>query len=214
MSRLARSLTAVLLLTLARSSAAAVPAGVPTPESEIAAGHIKIFSSGEHAKAKGVALRIEYPESWKALEGRHPNVVTNLVSEGGRGLEMCVIAIKAIPPGEPVTPAEIDELLGPAGLRATVPPGAVFRSGRRTKINALPASMVRWGGSFENAGVSMRQETLHVSAICPRHVISLTFSVGRNAAGHDEAEVLAVFARFEKLFLLMANSVVVENQWR
>lgn len=214
MNSSARLAIGALFVAMAISPGGLAWAALAAPESVFATGQISVFSSREHPKAKGVALRIEYPASWRGIEGRHPNVVQNLVSDGGRGLEMCVITIKSIPPGEPVTTAEIDELLSPSGLRATVPQGAAFRSGKRTKINALPASMVRWAGSFENAGVTMRQETLHVSVVCPRHVISLTFSVGRNAAGHDEAEVLAVFARFEKLFQLMANSVVVEDQWR
>lgn len=213
MKESARQAIGALIAAMAVICAASVFADVPSPESEFAAGQVSIYSSSKHPKAKGLALRIEYPASWQAKEGRHPNVVQNLVSEGGRGLEMCVITIRASPPGEPVTPAEIDEMLSPAGLRATAPQGAIIRSAQRTKINSLPAGMIRWASSAENAGVTIQQETLQVTVLCPRHVASLTFSIGRRDEG-GAISALSEFTRFEKLFQLMANSVVIENQWR
>jgi len=50
----------------------------------------------DHPKAKGVGVRIDFPASWSIEEARRPNTVAIAVSQGGRGLENCVVTIHSI----------------------------------------------------------------------------------------------------------------------
>lgn len=123
----------------------------------------KVYSSAGHPNAKGMDFRIEFPATWLAKEGRNPNVVQNLVSDRGRGLEMCVLLVRALPATASAT--EINDAFSPEGLRAMEPAGGRFISGIRTKLNGLPAAAVRISAEVENAGTKLRQELIQYVVI-------------------------------------------------
>lgn len=171
----------------------------------------KVYSSAGHPNAKGIDFRIEYPATWLAREGRNPNIVQNLVSDGGRGLEMCVLLVRALP--AIASAAEINEAFSPEGLRAMKPPDGRFISGGRTKLNGLPAGTVRISAEVENAGTKIRQEVIQYIVIWKDRVITLQFSVGDRADTPQEV-ILDRFSKSEPQFREIANSFVLSNQWR
>lgn len=205
MKELARVLSlSGLFMALAIVGARAAAQQAPT------AGR-KVYSSAGHPNSKGVDFRIEYPATWLAKEGRHPNIVQSLVSNDGRGLEMCVLLVRALPTN--ASAEEIDEAFSADGLRSMAPPGARFISGTRTRLDGLPAAALRISGEVENAGTRVRQEAIHYLVIWKDRIITLQFSVGDKLDAPQEA-TLERFSKFEPQFRQIANSFVLNNRWR
>ena len=49
------------------------------------------YNTEGHPKAKGIGFTIEYPNSWRAVEGARPNIVQKFVSERGKVFETAMI---------------------------------------------------------------------------------------------------------------------------
>ncbi len=172
----------------------------------------KTFESAGHAKAKGVRLQIEYPQSWSAAEGRHPNVVQNLVSADR--FSMCIITVRTWGDLGTLTAADIEEFLTmPGWPQLLFPPPIVVTDAERVTVDTLPASVVRATIETENVGNRIRQETLNYSLLTPEHYILFQFSVG-DSADRRAAALQERFSRFERLFHQMAATIVIANTWR
>jgi len=88
-----------------------------------------------------------------------------------------------------------------------------FLSGSRTRLNNLPASVVRSAGFMESAGLRLRAASTAYVAVYDQWAVSLSCNV------MDIESVPAdAFAdrtrRFDVLFALVANSMVLRNQWK
>lgn len=68
------------------------------PSWEMRQGWKSEYRTDEHPKAKGVRLHIQVPRSWKAEEGRRPNIVQKWTSQGGQGLNTVLVQIKSAEP--------------------------------------------------------------------------------------------------------------------
>ena len=180
------------------------PAFRANPSAEMSNGFTNKFVTDGTGKSKGVKLQIEHPRSWASLEGERPNIVRKFVSERGRGLEVALITVKALPAGERLTPSDIEDAFSAFGLRAFLPPGARFVSGRRINFDGLPGALVEFRVRTDRMGKEIRMRGLFYVTFYSDRTISLLFSTS------DED---ATYARFEPLFHAMANSVIILNQY-
>lgn len=175
------------------------------PGSEFAKYRQKFVANGD-GKSKGIKLQMEYPASWASLEAERPNIVRKFISERGRGTESAMILVSSLPFRQP-TRGEM-EGLSEADIRQFVPPGGQFISGKRISFDGLPGVMVTFRLAADRFGQDFRLRLLVYTTFYRDRTISVQFSTDDAT---DDAD--STFTRFEPLFRLMANSVVILSRY-
>ena len=85
-----------------------------------------------------------------------------------------------------------------------VPPDGIYLSGKRISFDSLPGGLVVFKWTVDRMGQQVAMRWQVYFTFFREKVISLQFSTVDNDA---------TFSRFEPLFRLMANSVVVLSQY-
>ena len=203
-----RAITLIFLLVLipAYTALAVTPA-----VKEFTSGNRKVFTTAGHPKSKGINMKVSYPASWLAKEGERPNIVKKFHSERGKGLELVFITTKQLE----LAPSESDlkELFTPTAMKDFVPPGAKFIQAKPTILEALPAGILEYSMRQERLGATIASQFISYIFVHGTTMVWLTCGVSA-----DQATTPTQLARkmedFKPLFLLMANSIVLENRWR
>lgn len=184
------------------------------PATEFTSGGKQKFSTKGNPKAKGVDLSLEYPKSWRAIDGDRPNIVQKFVSDSGRGLEFATISVRALPAGVTPTKDDIDETFSPEGLKDMVPAGARIVESKRTKIDGQPAGYCAYLLADERATLKMLLRVQNSVVYYRGHVVFVAFTIGDSDAKGSVEKVEARARQFASLFQLMANSVIIHNQYK
>lgn len=170
------------------------------------------YSIKGHPKSKGASFTIKYPASWEAEEGERPNIVQKFVSDNGKGFEMAMIITKSIPPDEPFTQADVQEIFSPEGLKQMVPDGGKFLSAKSTKIENEPAGIVEYSMRNERAGMKVEARTLMLFFLQKRTLVSVQFWVWPSPYSSDS--IAKRYESFRLLFVSMMNSIVFDDKWK
>ena len=172
------------------------------------------FSTQGHAKAKGLEMTVAYPKSWAAKEGERPNIVQKFVSDGGRGLEMVMIITKTLPlpAGTKISEAELKEFFTPAEMKEMLPEGAKFIDAKATKIEGLPAGILEYSMRRERAGMTLDMQVIAYIFIHGTTMVQLHCQVGGPPT--NGAPLNQHIGEFLALFVLMANSIVLQDNWK
>jgi hypothetical protein len=190
------------------------PTYIAKPGSEFLDGFKARFASDGSGKAKGVRLHLDYPKSWSSADGNRPNIVRKFVSQNGRGFETIMVIVKSLPlpPGQEITDKDIEEMATPKELKEMLPDGAIFVSGAPLKLDGRL-------GFYQKYSLKQQQLDFTISSLVVAHtvyyktsMIQIQCQVGSEAK--DEPALKERFERFEPLFKLVANSFVIEGQWK
>lgn len=183
------------------------------PAAEFAQGFTQTFRSKGHAKAKGVDFHIQYPQSWRAKEGQRPNVIKLIVSENGRGLESVTLMVRdlGLPAGYVVTDDELDDIFSPQSLRDLVPEGGTFVSGQPVVMDRHKGGMVISDQVAQRLDVTVYMRVLSFVTIYNGKMMFLQCMVGSKDS--DPAALQARFDKFKPLFMQIANSFVIRDQY-
>ncbi|MBL0041651.1 MAG: hypothetical protein IPP28_11550 [Xanthomonadales bacterium] len=171
------------------------------------------YTSVGNPKAVGVEVSFDYPASWGGADGKRPNTLYQVTSEGGRGFELCNLVIKGIPVGTTVTPQDVDELFDPLGLRDFTPDGGKFISGAKTTIDGQPAAWVNFFHEIDTAGIRIRSIEITYITYFDNKLIFFSCSVGESARKPVE-ELQVWYKAYFPLFQQMANSIVIHSKWK
>jgi hypothetical protein len=100
-----------------------------------------VFSTKGNPKAKGLNITINYPKSWKAVEGDRPTTVKKFISNYGKGYEAVMLNIFSQPENTDVkiTSNDFYKYFTPNELMCDTPTGSSFVSFKRTNILSRPA---------------------------------------------------------------------------
>jgi hypothetical protein len=169
----------------------------------------------DHPKAKGVGVRIDFPASWSIEEARRPNTVAIAVSQGGRGLENCVVTIHSIDQlgwDRAVVAAETPQsFAAPVRLqRLAKDNGGRLLAGGAANIEGYPS---RWAEVMPDVTRDGRgfYPFLLYQILYKDRVIGVLCGAGATEA--DEA--LAKFRRLSgTTFRLVVNSILIPERWR
>jgi len=194
------------------------PSYIAKPGREFLDGFKARFTSDGSGKAKGVRFHLDYPKSWSSADGNRPNIVRKFVSQNGRGFEMIMVLVKSLPlsPGQKLTDKDIEdmvaELATPKELKENLPDGASFVSGGPLRLDARPGFYQKY--SVKQQWLDSTISLLYVSYTLyyRTSVIQIQCQVGSEAK--EEQSLKQRFERFEPLFKLVANSFVIESQWK
>ena len=184
---------------------------------EFTSGNRTKFSTAGHPKSKGINMVLSYPNSWQAQEGERPNIVQKFFSEGGRGLEGALIITKKLklPPGTAISENDLKAFFTPAEMKDMVPPGGKFIQAKPTKIEGIPAGILEYSVRAERAGLTIDTQVISYIFIYGTTMVQLQCAV---TVSTGQATTPAVLVRkmddFKPLFLLMANSIVLQDKWK
>lgn len=184
------------------------------PEHEFLDGYKYKYTSDGSGKAKGVAFSIESPKTWAAQEGDRPNIVQKFISENGRGLEIFLVLIKDIPsrPGEKITEKDVLEILNPKEINNLLPDGAVHIKSGKLNLENLPGFWVHYKMNMTRVKNLWETEVSMYTIFYKNKMIQIQGQVAISVNGITiNSEGLR---RYENLFDLMANSLVITNMYQ
>ena len=184
------------------------------PEREFIDGYKYKYSTNGVGKAKGVAFSIESPKTWVAKEGNRPNIVQKFVSENGRGLELLLVLIKEVPlqPGEKITEKDVSEILNPKDIQDFIPDGGVYLNSGKLTLENLPGFWVHFKMNMSRVRNTVGMETIMYTIFYKNKMIQIQGQVMTSING--EPAERGGLKKYEKLFDLMANSVVISNMYK
>lgn len=183
------------------------------PAEEFARGYKRVFRTAGHPKARGVDFQISYPASWRPGEGERPNVIQKFVSENGRGLEMVMLMVKDLPtPGYKVARADLEALFSEKELRGMVPAGGRLIAAKPIVLDGQKGGMVVFEQTLQRLAVSMTVRGVHFVTVRSGKMVSVQCMVYMRPGGDVDAP--GRFGRFEPVFRLIGNSLVLNDRYK
>lgn len=183
------------------------PKYISNPRLLYSDGYTKEYRSSNSSKAKGVDLSIEYPASWKAEEGRRPNVVQKFTSENGYGLEIITIVIKDFPKEIAGKFSEEDILLltGENIWDNVSQNTTTINEGSVTLANK-PSIWGEFSGSINRTGIILDIHGLGFAMVDGEAMIQISFMIAQQK-GKDNVNIKSKFNHFAPTFQMMLNSL-------
>jgi len=184
------------------------------PAEEFTKGYNRIFRTKGHPKAKGIDFQIRYPISWQPKEGERPNIIQKFTSENGRGLEMFLIMVKDIPlpPGYTLTQKDLDEFFTESELRGMVSDGGKFISAKPIVLDNHKGAMILFDQSVQRLDLTLTMRNLHFIIIHGNKMVFIQCVI--SATPGKESKLQENFSRFELLFKMIANSFIIQEQYK
>jgi hypothetical protein len=184
------------------------------PADEVTRGYSRIFRTKGHPKAKGVDFQIRYPASWRPAEGERPNIIQKFVSENGRGHESILLIVKDIPvpSGYKPTKKELEEFFTDEELRGMIPTGARVISAKPIVLDGQKGGMVIFDQNIQRLDMTVKIRNLSFITARGNKMIFVGCMVSPPAG--KEAQLQERFNRIESLFKWVANSFVIQEQYR
>lgn len=189
------------------------PKYIQNPRLMFSDGYTKEYRSKNSAKAKGVDLAIEYPASWKADEGRRPNVVQKFTSENGHGLEIVTIVIKNFPReiADKFSESDILKLKEEKIWDAIYPSMNTLDEGS-VVIAGRPAIWGEFSGTINQTGIKLDMHGLGFALIDNESMVQIMFMVSqKNDSSNSSIE--AKFRHSAQVFQMMINSLDFFDQY-
>ena len=184
------------------------------PAQEFLEGYKYKYVSNGSGKAKGVGFSIEYPKTWMHEEGNRPNIVQKFVSERGQGLQVFLVLIKNVPlqPGEVITEQDILEILNPNDIQDFIPANGVHLSSGKLTLENLPGFWVHFKVNMSRARTTGDMEAIMYTIFYEDKMIMLQGQIMTTVNGEPRHQ--GEFAKYEQLFDLMANSLVIPSKYK
>ncbi|MCX7007020.1 MAG: hypothetical protein NTY53_07190 [Kiritimatiellaeota bacterium] len=173
-------------------------------------GQKEKYDTGGHLKAKGIRLTIEYPKSWQAQEGSHPNIVQKFIGKTDGGLPIqCLLQIKDLPVWARLVNGDIftqESLKGIAKENS-----AEYVRGGTTKIEQETAGWLIYKLDYERTGQRASIYNLQYMIIYKGKFISVNFNIlfPLDALGKQ-----ALFDSYLPLFQAIANTLILPDKWK
>ena len=180
------------------------------PMEKFTLGYNRVFRTKNHPKAKGVDFQIRYPISWLPEEGERPNIIQKFTSENGRGLEGFSLMVMDIP--IPLTEQELDDFFVESELKGIIPEGGKFISAKPIVLDKHKGAMIVYEYTAQQLDITITTRNLWFIIIYERKIIQIFCSI--SALAGEESELQERFNRFEPLFKMIANSFIIQEQYK
>jgi hypothetical protein len=164
----------------------------------------KVFSSAGHPKADGLSVTLRLPASWVWKEGTRPHVVHSF-GEAGTGRN-CNLIVRRLP--DPVARKDVAATLDDMAIGSELPAGLTLMRKAATTLDGLPAQTVVSSGTVSSGGIEIAAMAAQFATIYRQDFIILT-CLSRLAGADDRQRM----REDSTLYSLVANSLVIENQW-
>jgi len=184
------------------------------PMEEFTLGYNRVFRTKNHPKAKDVDFQIRYPISWRPEEGERPNIIQKFTSENGRGLESFNLMVRDIPIllDYILTEQDLDDLFVESELKGMVPEGGKFISANPIVLDKHKGAMIIFDYTAQRVDITITMRSLMFITIYERKMIWINCAVSTLPGEEDKLQER--FNRFEPLFKMIANSFIIQEQYK
>jgi hypothetical protein len=187
------------------------PEYIERPEKIFDDGFTKQYRTGGHPKSNGVDLGILYPASWKAKEGRRPNMVQTFRSDNGRGTIMASILVREFP--EELSRRSTESSLEKAllDLDKDVVFGSILPDAEviETGTVRLAGELAIWGQYevvMNRAGIEISLHGLHFVLARQGKMVQVMYAAGSELSD-ESTSAQASFEHHGALFQRMTNTI-------
>ena len=173
------------------------------------------YSTAENPKAKGVEASFDYPKSWNGMNGKRPNIIYQVTSESGNGLELCNLSVRELnlPADYVVTQKEAADFFDAETYKSMVPSSGKFIEGAKTTIDGQPAAWINFESQMNRAGIDIRTLWIMYPVYVDKRLFILNCGVG-DSTEKPRADLHRRYLNFLPLFQQMANSIVIHSKWK
>ncbi|MDD3603648.1 MAG: hypothetical protein PHD86_00480 [Kiritimatiellae bacterium] len=182
------------------------------PTLEYSDGYVQAFQTQGLLKALGLNIQVEYPKSWKGVDGKRPHVVQVFTSENGMGMESIVLLVKDVfELGDTLTRKELNALFSAQSLKKLIPSDAEVISTHRCLLDRQQGGLIVYKHTAQRLDLMIKRICMDYVTIYDGKMITIQCSVG--GVDVDNASLTEQFGRYRTLFQLVANSFVIQNQY-
>lgn len=186
------------------------------PEKEFTQHYVQTYCTKGHAKAKGSNWQIKVPYSFIQFEGDRPNIIQKFIrNEGNNNLVFITLMVKDFPSDAPETlsSSDWDEILAAEGYNEKD-----ASTGREMKF-IYSQKMVFDG--LAGGLVYFEQKTPRLNSVYYTGMYQFMFYYKKQlytlqcaAVSNDKNQQIKMATKYKNLFLLVANSIVVNSQYK
>lgn len=193
------------------------PAYISQPEQEFVAQYTVRFVTNNPPQAKELKLHITVPKSWASETPERAFILRRFVSQYGSGREIMMLGIKDVPKEVGVLKSKSDSekfvagLLSEGAMRDALPDGATLKGWGSIKIESWPGFFRRYSAKQERLDLALFSEAVEYTVCVKGKLVTVSCQVGDRVS--EAEQVKKRFDRYERLFKLIANSLVVDSLW-
>lgn len=186
---------------------------IEKPHEELTFGYANTFRTKGHPKSKATDWQVEIPKSWKAEEASRPNIIQTFKSDFGSGLQLIMLSVKDIPldKGTEFSQDDLNAFFSEKQMLAVLPKDAKFISFAKMNIENNKGGMLQFEQISERLDIKVKTRMVQFMFIRKNQLYSLQCTVSSDDPTTDLSDDMK---RFLPLFKLVANSVVVNDQYK
>lgn len=181
------------------------------PHEEFLRGFTTEFKTKGHPKSKGTDWQIKVPKSWRAEEAERPNIIQKFLADQEGTTQSIMLMVLPFSEGRPPTKAELLELFTDKGIRSILPKEAQFISFTKMTLNTNSGGMLVYEHTASRMDFSIKLRVAQFMFVKDEKIYVLQGTVGSH---NNEADLSIEMQKYLPLFKLVANSIVVNNQYR
>ena len=190
------------------------PIFMKLPEEEFLMNYKNTYRTKGHPKAKGLDIQVEYPKSWKPREGKRPHIVQFFRNQYGHGAVMMTLIIAALPDevAKEFTDKDMKMFFADKNeVEAMAPKGAKVLNSKSIVLDNQNGAMLIL--EIEQQRLDLKQKMLshQYMTMYDKKFIILNLAA-RDTSGDTEG-LNKIYQRHKKLFWLIANSLIIQNQY-
>lgn len=183
------------------------------PEDELLFGFTKTFKTKGHPKCKNTDWQIKIPKSWKSEEADRPNIIQKFISDYGSGYHSIMLMVKdnPLPKEYKASKEELNEFFNEKEMKSIIPVEAKFISFTKMTIDNNIGGMVQYEQKVDRLDYIIKIRTLQFMFLKGNKSYFLQCSV---ASEKTDADLSLVMKKYLPLFKLVANTIVVNEQYK
>ena len=186
---------------------------VESPHRELLAGFTTTFKTKGHSKSKNTDWQIRVPKSWRAKEADRPNIIKSFIDDFGDGLHSIMLMVKDIPvsKGTKISNQEKNDFFTEKEIKLMVPNEAKFISFSKMTLDSNIGGMLEMEQTVSRLDLNLKMRMVQFMFIRGSKIYTLTGTV---STANMEDDLAPEMEKYLPLFRLVANSIVVNDQYK
>jgi hypothetical protein len=183
------------------------------PQDEFISGFTTTFNTKGHSKSKFTDWQIKVPKSWKAQESDRPNIIQKFTSDYGAGHQGIMLLVKDITfsNNHKMSKEEINEIFTEKEMRDAVPDNGKFISFTKMTFDGINGGMIESEKIMERLNFKIKIRMVQFMFI---HANKMYAIEGFVSSDNIDADLSLDMRKYLPLYMLIANSIVVNDQYK
>lgn len=183
------------------------------PEREFIDGYTRVFRTQGHIKSKGTDWQIKVPLSWKQSEGDRPNIIQKFTSDFGNGEQMITLIVKQLdlPKNYKPSKKEVLEMFSEQEIREFIDSQSRYISYQRMKFDSIDGAALEFEAERSRMDLKIKMREISFIFYYDCKMFFLSCMTASSDVNKDLSQDMKLFS---SLYRLVANSVVVNDQYK